>query len=176
MKKVLKFILYIIILLIIIIASLEIFSSYKPAIGINQNAPVKTTQSIRINAPVATVYNIFTDVDNWPSWQKEISAAKINGQLQVGATIDWKTGGLTIHSTLKTVVPDSVVGWSGKAFGAFANHVWQFEQHEGYTIVTVNESMEGWLVSLLKGYFQSHLELATKNWLEYLKAQSEKQH
>ncbi len=74
---------------------------------------------------------------------------------------------------LKAVLGILVVS-SGKAFGSFAVHIWNFEAHEGYTIVTVHESMEGWLVSMLSGYFQSHLEPATQYWLAALKIQSEK--
>ncbi len=174
MKLFFRLLLFVILLLAAMVFLLETFSSYTSSTSIHTNAPVKTFQSIIIHAPVENVYALFTDINKWPSWQQEITAAKLNGALQPGSTIDWKTGGLSIHSTLQTVLTDSIVGWSGKAFGAFAIHVWHFEPHNDYTTVTVNESMEGWLVSLMTGYFQRHLEPATKYWLEALKIEAEK--
>jgi uncharacterized membrane protein len=173
MKNFIKLLLVILILSVIAVTLLELTSTYTPSTNIHQNAPVKIQQSVTINAPIEKVYAIFTNVDEWPKWQKDITAAKLNGTLHPGSTIDWKTGGLSIHSTLHTVLPNKCIGWSGKAFGAFAIHTWRFEQHGDVTTITVNESMEGWLVKLFKGYFQEHLGPATQNWLQYLKNEAE---
>lgn len=161
-------------MLILAVVALETFSTYTVSKSINQNAPVKTKQTITIVAPVEKVYAVFSDIDNWKSWQKDITSSKLNGPFQSGTTYDWKTGGLFIHSTLHTVEPFKAVGWSGKAFGAFAIHNWTFTTQNGYTTVTVEESMEGWLVSLMKNKFQSGLGPATLRWLMYLKLESEK--
>ena len=85
-----------------------------------------------------------------------------------------KSKGLTITSTLQAVEANKMVVWSGPAFGAFAIHTWYFTEQNGQTIIYVEESMEGWLVKLLKNKFQSSLDTSIEHWLNYLKIKSEK--
>jgi len=160
-------------LLALTILSLELFSSHTPSTSINKNAPVQTKQSIQIDAPVEKVWAVFTDINRWPEWQKDIPAATIDGPVQRGLVIHWKTAGFSIQSELQTVEKFKRIGWAGKAFGSFAIHTWSFQQHEGKTTVTVEESMEGWLVKLMQGYVQSNLHTATQRWLADLKKRAE---
>jgi len=174
MKKIFVGITLFISTLVITIVALETFSKYTASKAIHQDAPVITRKSITINAPLIKVWKIFTDVDHWSSWQKEIKNPKINGEFKEGTTFDWKTNGLTITSTLQTVEVNKMVGWSGPAFGAFAIHTWYFTEQNGQTTIRVEESMEGWLVKLLKGKFQSGLDKSIDSWLRYLKEESER--
>jgi uncharacterized membrane protein len=152
---------------------LEASGTYTESQTIHQDAPVITRKSITINAPVAQVWKIFTDVDHWSDWQKEIGSPKINGEFKEGTTFNWKSNGLTITSTLQTVKVNEVIGWSGPAFGAFAIHTWYFTEKNGKTTIRVEESMEGWLVGMVKNMFQSGLDKSIDNWLQYLKTESE---
>jgi len=174
MKKLIKVLALLLTVVVATVLLLEFTSSYKTSSSVNQIAPVKTMQSVKIHASPEKVYAVFTNVQKWPEWQREITAAKLNGPLRSGSFIEWSTAGMNIKSTLQTVETNQKIGWCGKAFGAFAIHTWQFQQHDSYTIVTVNESMEGWMVKLMKGYFQKNLNIATKKWLEALKSEAEK--
>lgn len=153
---------------------LEYFSDYKTSKTIHLDAPVITKKSIVINAPAEKVWKVFSDVNHWDSWQKEIITPKINGAFEAGTSFTWKSNGLTITSTLQTVESNKMTGWSGPAFGAFAIHTWYFTEHNGQTTVRVEESMEGWLVSLLKRNFQSNLDMSIDYWLNSLKIEAEK--
>ena len=164
----------IVIVLAISVFALEYFSNYKVSKTIHTDAPVITKKNIVINAPVGKVWKIFCDVDNWNAWQKEIVGPKINGPFKAGTTFNWKSNGLTITSTLQTVEGNKMVGWSGPAFGSYAIHTWYFTQQNGTTTISVEESMEGWLVKLLKSKFQTSLDLSIEHWLSYLKIESEK--
>lgn len=174
MKKLLKYFIYLILLAGITIGALELFSTYKPSTSIHTEAPVITHRTILINAPVEKVWSVFGDIDRWPAWQKEIPSIKLNGPLQTGTTFDWKNKGLTIHSTLHTVDSLHKIGWSGTAFGSFAIHNWTFTAKGNTTEVAVDESMEGWLVWLLKGTFQTALDNSLTSWLAALKTAAEK--
>jgi len=154
--------------------SLEYFSNYKSSKTIHIDAPVITRKSIVINAPVKKVWKVFSDVNNWDTWQKEIVTPKINGAFKPGSSFNWKSNGLTITSTLQTVKINKAVGWSGPAFGSFAIHTWYFTEHNGQTTIHVEESMEGWLVTLLKSTFQSSLDTSIEYWLNALKTEAEK--
>lgn len=173
-KKVLLGLFSLVAMLVLTALTIELFTSYTVSKSINENAPVKIIHTITIKAPVKNVFSILGNVNNWSAWQKDISSSTLNGAFQAGSSFDWKTGGLSIHSTLHTVEPFRNIGWSGRAFGAFAIHNWFFMEENGYTIVTVHESMEGWLVKLIKGKFQQGLERSTQSWLNALKQKAEK--
>lgn len=140
---------------------------------INGNAPVKCTRTITVNAGNEEVWQVLTHIDSWTTWNTEVSKVKLNGELKPGTTFDWKTGGARIHSTLHTVEPFKNFGWTGKAFGAFAIHNWALTETNGQTKVTVEESMEGFLVGLFRKTFNRNLENGMQKWLELLKQKCE---
>lgn len=42
-------------------------------IPINQKAPVKSEGAIEISAAVDTVWQILTQIEDWPNWQKNVA-------------------------------------------------------------------------------------------------------
>lgn len=142
--------------------------------SINHQAPVVASKSITINTNSEKVWEIMTNINDWPRWQTEISNSKLNGGLQSGSSFVWKTGGSKIQSTLHTVKPYTQFGWTGKTFGIFAIHNWILTSQEGQTIVTVEESMEGLLAKLFSNAFNKMLAKGMLSWLELLKKECEK--
>lgn len=142
--------------------------------NINNNAAVKCSKTITINARNEKVWEIITNINNWATWQTDISNPKLNGELKPESTFDWKTGGAKIHSTLHTVEAFKHFGWTGKTFGLFAIHNWTLTENNGQTIVSVEESMEGFLAKLFKKSFNKNLEKGMQNWLDLLKQECEK--
>lgn len=45
-----------------------------------------------------------------------------------------------IHSTLRHVEPNALIGWTGPAFGSFAIHNWKFVEGQEYVEVIVAEA------------------------------------
>ncbi len=174
MKKLIKIAGLILVVLALTVAGLEIDSSYQATKNIHENAPVVTKLQIVIDAPIDSVWKVFANVNRWPQWQKEIPGSKMDGSFKEGTSFDWKTHGLTIRSTFHTVEKNKEVGWSGPAFGSFAIHNWHFIKQGNKTVVKVEESMEGWLVWLLKGKFQAVNKGSLIYWLKALKTASEK--
>ena len=142
--------------------------------SINYNAPVKCNKSITITASSKKVWEILTNINNWDSWQTDISKPKLNGELKPNSTFDWKSGGAKIHSTLHTVKPCIELGWTGKTFGMFAIHNWNITEKDGKTEVNVEESLEGLFAKLLKNMLNKDLEKRMQNWLYLLKQECEK--
>lgn len=142
--------------------------------SINNNAPVKCSKTININANSEKVWQVMTNIDKWATWQTEISNPKLNGELKPKTTFDWKTGGAKIHSTLHTVEPFRQFGWTGKTFGMFAIHNWTLTEKDVKTTVNVDESMEGFFAKLLKKSFNKNLEKGMQTWLDLLKKECEK--
>lgn len=175
MKKFLFGSLSIVLLLAITVGALELFSSYTASETINKNAPVQTVQQITINASPEKVYRIMSDIDNWVNWQTDVKSTHLQGNFEKGNSFHWKSNGLVISSTIHTAEPYHKIGWSGTAFGAFAIHNWTFTSNQDKTTVMVEESMEGWLVSLMQKKFQKGLNASLQLWLRNLKAEAEKQ-
>ncbi|UOU97014.1 SRPBCC family protein [Chryseobacterium daecheongense] len=173
MKMIMYSLLILIGLLALIITCLEVFTTYTVSESIHKEAPVKTYQEITIDASLQKIYEIMSDINQWAEWHHDVKESRLNGPFKKGSSFDWKSGGLTIHSTLHTTIPGQKIGWSGKAFGAFAIHNWSFIEHNGKTIVKVEESMEGWLVYLMQNTFQKGLENSLQLWLRNLKLKAE---
>lgn len=142
-------------------------------ININKNAPVKSANTIQINAPIDTVWHVLTDINKWPSWQKSVSESILNANLNEGSSFKWKANGISFRSVIHTIKPKTLFGWTGKTFGASAIHNWEFIQNDNVTIVHVEESLQGVLPRLFKNYFQKSLDKGMQTSLEELKTASE---
>jgi len=140
---------------------------------INQQAPLVAHREIFIQASPVDVWKIHTAINDWSQWQPSIDMAKLEGSLAVGSFFQWKSGGLTINSTIQVVDPNQQIGWTGKALGTRASHIWIFKPHNDGTMLTTEESMEGWLISILKLFMPKFLEGSLDTWLQSLKSQAE---
>jgi uncharacterized membrane protein len=143
-------------------------------IPINNSAPVKSRGDIKINAPVDKVWNILTTINDWPSWQSEVTQSRLNGELSEGVGFKWKAGGLSFSSEIHTIVSNKEFGWTGRTIGTSAIHNWFFSDQAGDTLIRVEESLQGFLPGLLKNYFQKNLDRGILQNLEELKSASEK--
>ncbi|MCK0132636.1 SRPBCC family protein [Flavobacteriaceae bacterium F08102] len=76
----------------------------------NKNAPVYSSDKIEINAPVDKVWQILTSINDWPSWQSEVTQANLPEDLKEGAIFKWKAGGLTFTSQIHTIEPQKKFG------------------------------------------------------------------
>ena len=141
---------------------------------VDRDAPVLVTEQIVVDAPVAVLWALHTDVANWTSWRGDLDRVELTGPFAVGATFRWATGGLEIASTIQEVQPERRTAWGGPAGDIVGMHVWEFTSEGDRTRVTTHESWAGPMVeadlaqaiTLLAGH------LAT--WLGDLKRAAEK--
>ena len=144
---------------------------------INNAAPVITRDEITINAPLTTIWSIQTDIDRWPSWQPDVTAAHLGSStFNVGSTFRWQTAGLDITSTVQEVEPLRRIVWGGPAQGIVAIHVWTFEQQAGGVLVRTDESWEGEPVDAQTEPLQQALDGSLRQWLGNLKRTAEARH
>ena len=140
---------------------------------INPRAPLVARKEIFIQASPEAVWKIQTDIGAWKEWQPDISKSQIDGELVPGSVFRWMSGGIAVTSTLQGVVPQQRIAWTGKALGSRARHIWIFESQNGGTLVTTEESMEGWLISILKPLMPGFLDKSLDVWLKTLKNKAE---
>jgi hypothetical protein len=140
---------------------------------INRKAPLVARKEIFIQATTEAVWRIQTDINAWNEWQPDISKSQIDDAFSTGAIFRWTSGGFAITSTLQEVVPQDRLAWTGKALGSQARHIWMFKSQTGGTLVTTEESMEGWLISILKPLMPNFLDKSLDVWVKALKHRAE---
>jgi len=143
---------------------------------INNQAPLIAHKEIFIQASPEVVWGIHTDINAWSQWHSDISMSRLESPLAVGSLFHWKAGGLSLTSTIQEVEPNQRVSWIGKALGTRARHIWMFRPHQNGTLLTTEESLEGWLVSLSKVVMPAFLERSLATWLDNLKSKAESAH
>lgn len=140
---------------------------------INANAPALARHQTLINAPIENVWRLLSDINHWSVWQSDISNAVLEGTLAPGSVFRWKSSGTSVVSQIQEVVPQHRLGWTGKAMGASAKHLWILEPQAGGVLVKTEESFDGWVVILLKGMMQKTLDTSLQAWLMQLKKTAE---
>lgn len=136
---------------------------------INHTAPITSRDDILIAATPEQIWAIHTDIDAWPSWRADVSSAKANGPIAVGATFDWTAGGMDITSTLVEVVPARRLVWTGIGPGIVAIHIWMLTPVDGGTRVMTAESFDGDAAIAHRAMLQPMLDGALRTWLAELK-------
>lgn len=140
---------------------------------IDPNAPLKAHKEIVIQAPPDTVWNALTDIPQWPGWQPDVTAAKLEGDLSVGSVFHWKAKGLNITSVIREIESQNRIGWTGDSIGMQAVHLWKLEPLGNDTRVITEESLSGWFPRLLKIFVPSFLDDSLSGSLNVLKNHAE---
>ena len=141
--------------------------------GIDGNAPVIVHHEIDINAPLGTVWRLQTDVNNWPVWQTDITAAHLDGPFEPGNSFTWTSYGFTVTSTIYAVAERARTLWRGANLGITGTHEWAYTQTPTGTHVATHESWSGQPVEADITVMQSALDKSLTDWIGHLKATAE---
>jgi Polyketide cyclase / dehydrase and lipid transport len=142
-------------------------------VDVDRGAPVVVAEEILVEAPVAVVWALHTDVSGWTSWRSDIEAAELSEPFAVGSTFHWSTGGLSIASTIMEVRSHRRTAWGGPAAGIVGVHVWEFTPEDTRTRVA---TIESWAGPTVEGDLtQANIMLAghITTWLRDLKRAAE---
>jgi uncharacterized protein YndB with AHSA1/START domain len=140
---------------------------------VDRAAPVIAAHEIDIDAPLDTVWRLHTDVNAWPTWQTDITAAQIDGTLRSGVSFDWTSYGFGVTSTVYDLSPGSRVLWGGTSGGITGVHEWLFSETPSGVRATTTESFSGEPVEADAAGMQSVLDGSLVAWLGHLKASAE---
>jgi uncharacterized membrane protein len=143
--------------------------------NIDPNAPLTARKEIFITAPLETVWSLQSDIERWPTWQSDVSSAKLDGSLAVGTIFRWKAKGLNITSTIQELELGQRISWTGNSIGMKAVHIWMFEPQGNGTHVVTEESLSGWLARILRIFDPAFLEKSLAESLHILKTRAERQ-
>jgi uncharacterized protein YndB with AHSA1/START domain len=143
------------------------------AITLPSDAPVIARGSVVIDAPPSVVWKTISDIDQWPTWNPDVSSARLDGNLEVGSTFRWKAGPGTITSTLLEVEPGRSIAWRGSTMGIRAVHIWRIEADGNGTRLETEESWDGLIVRLLARSMHARLDTAITRGLEAARSAAE---
>ena len=141
---------------------------------IDRNAPATAEGELQIDADPPTVYAVISDIAQWPAWNPDVTSVTLQGPLQPGTVFRWKAGPSTLTSTLQVVDPPREIAWTGTTMGIEAVHVFRFQPTDGGTLARSEESWDGLLARLLKGYSRKRLDKGIRNVLSHLKVEAER--
>ena len=141
---------------------------------INQNAPVIAHEQLQIAADVQTVWDVLSDIEQWPRWNKDVRSVSVHGPIAAGTSFDWKAGPGTIKSRIAEVEAPNRIVWTGVTFGIRAVDAFSFEVSDGGTLVRESESWEGLLARLLRSRMERTLSSSLRDGLRSLKAEAER--
>lgn len=140
---------------------------------INENAGIRDSHAIIINADIDKVWDILVDMENWPAWNPEVKKVTLDGDVAEGTNFNWIQGRTHGSSQIQSVNKPSTLSWTSKAKLVKRIYVWSLESDEGQTIATVSASFQGTFVVLAENHQKVYNELL--NWLELIKNKAEEE-
>lgn len=140
---------------------------------VDRGAPVTAHHEIDIEAPLDTVWQLHVDVNAWPTWQTDITAAHVDGPLVPGVSFDWTSYGFSVTSTVYEVAERTRLLWGGTSGGITGVHEWLFTETPNGVHVTTNESFAGEPVEADVSGMQTALDASLVAWLGHLKTAAE---
>ena len=141
---------------------------------VDRAAPAVAASEREIAADPETIWDVLTEFEAWPDWNPDVSSVTVDGAVEKGTVFRWKVGRATITSTIGQVEHLRQIGWTGKAVGIEAVHVWRLEPRDGGTLVRTEESWAGLLVRILSGPMRKNLQRSLDAGLAHLKAEAER--
>jgi hypothetical protein len=141
---------------------------------INRDAPVVASVESLIRAPLGSVWEVLTDLAHWDRWNPEVGYVRYQGPLAAGTEFRWKADGAPIVSTIREVVPERRLVWTGRLLSIRAVHLWSFDEQEDGVLARTEESFDGLLVRLFRGPLQRMLESSLNRGMAAFKAECER--
>ncbi len=134
---------------------------------------VQVEGEVWIGAPPSRVWEVLTDLERWNRWHRGISFAQLRGSVERGTIFHWRKDGMHVVSALDPVEPERTFGWHGRAFGARLRHLWTLEPSQGGTRVRGTESVDGFMVWVIRRSVRKTVDRSLAEWLHGLKARAE---
>ena len=142
---------------------------------IDEEAPVKASHEVRIEAAVERVWELLSDVPSWGTWYPDVHDVHLDSGVKADARFTWTNGKARIKSTFAVVDSEREITWTGVSSGAKAVDRYVLEPIDdgGATRVFCEESMAGPLLVLF--FDSAKLKTGMEAWLSALKMAAEEQ-
>lgn len=151
----------------------KLHEDYAKKHHIDDNAPLRGRREIVVNAPVARVWSVLSDVAAWDqNLEPGVHDIRVDDGVVVDAPFTRTNKGARMKARFAVVEKERELAWTGSAVGGKAVHRYCLEpQSEGTTKVTVEESMAGPVLAF--AFSNAKLTALLESSLSTLKAASE---
>ena len=105
--------------------------------------------TIRINAPLSVVWDVFTDINNWREWNPVCRECRFEegNAMGCGSCFSFELNPLVVPIRIKAVIdqyePEKKVVWSGSRLGIHARHTFTFHEISHHVLLQSKESFSG---------------------------------
>ncbi len=117
--------------------------------SVDTQAPVRAAAEQVIAAAPQRVWEVLSDVAGWPEVIGDVRSAELDGPVAVDRAFRWNNAGTRIRSRFAVVRPGAELTWTGQAMGTRAVHRNTLVPHDGGTLLRSEESLAGFLLSVL---------------------------
>jgi ligand-binding SRPBCC domain-containing protein len=120
---------------------------------------------IRIDAPLAVVWQVFSGFDTWDDWTSACQMCHYQEGSEVvsGACVSFIVKPFVfpvrVAPRITSCDPGREVVWEGGRLGIHAVHTWRFREEEGKTVIFSSERFSGpllWLGRLISVHSRLH--------------------
>ena len=136
--------------------------------------------SVRINAPLQVVWDVFSDIASWSQWNPVCRECRFEaGHMLVrGACISFSLNPMVLPIRIAPEVtycePGKKVVWKGGRFGIHAEHEFLFEEVDGGVVLRSTEFFKGpMLVFARLMFLPARLHALSLRLLDAIKARAE---
>lgn len=140
----------------------DTLASYARAHQVDLEAPIQAAAEVVIDAPIAQVWQLLTDVTGWAdSLERGLSKVELPQGIRVGAPFRRTNKGFTMTARFEVVETERELAWTGVALGVRAVHRFQMESiGGGRTRLWSAESLGGRPLAILysSAKLQSQME------------------
>jgi hypothetical protein len=137
--------------------------------------------SITIDAPMNTVWEVFTDITNWEEWNPVCRECRLEegAAMGSGSCFSFELNPIIIPIRIRAVIehfePAKKVVWSGSRLGIHANHTFTFNEKNRRVEIQSEESFSGPLLIFARLIgIPSRLHALSVRLLEAIKQEAEK--
>lgn len=115
---------------------------------IHPDPAIYAVEEIEVNAPVDRIWELLSDIENWPTWMENATDVKLHGKFAVDTEFELTNLGMKAKSKLAIIERNQTLGWTGTASIAKTAVIWRFKEIGARkTHIIVEESIDGFLLS-----------------------------
>ena len=132
--------------------------------------------AILVQASCEKVWQVLVNAAAWPSWypnSRNVRIADASGFLSRGASFDWDTFGVHIHSVVAEFEPPTRLAWFGDTHNARSYHTWLLQPTKRTCNVITEEATKGPPAPRNGARDLGALHRAHDLWLDRLKVRAE---
>lgn len=137
-------------------------------------------ETIKIHAPLATVWDVFSRLDEWEAWNDVCQeCCLIEGdEMASGACFTFKLRPywfpMKITPRIVKCEPGQEVVWAGSRLGVHAEHSFQFEEKDDHVLLISEERFHGFMLLLSRLVLApQRLHQLSKELMESIKKRAE---